>query len=90
MNDKVIRFPTSRLTIDELIENDEISSCNDFFAEIIRDLMTSNIATGDTIATSLCMLANDILRGQNMSDVEIQVFVDEIFPRSGYTFRLDD
>ena len=90
-DDKVIRFPTPyQLTVEEMIENDEITSCCDFIAEIITDLMTSNTATGDTIATSLCMLAHDILRGQQMTDIEIQAFVDEIFPRSGFRFDFDE
>ena len=80
----------SRLTTDELIESEDIKRCGDFFADIIQDLMTSNTATGDTIATSLCMLAHDIMRGQHMTDIEIQFFVDEIFPRSGFRFDFDD
>ena len=78
------------LSIDEIMESQEIVNCNDFFADIITQLLKEEVTDGDTIATSLCMLAHDILVAQHMTSYEIEQFVDEIFPRSGFKFHLHD
>jgi hypothetical protein len=78
------------LSLQEVLDGQEVHDCNRFFADIITQLMTDDIADGDTIATSLCMLAHDMLVAQHMTSYEIQEFVDTIFPRTGYQLHLHD
>ena len=73
----------------DILDNDDVNDAYNYFGEIITDIMVSNIASGDTIATALCMLSHDILKGQNMDEEDIENFVDTLFPRSGYRFDLD-
>jgi hypothetical protein len=72
-----------------MIDNDDVDDAYNFFGEIITELMVSNVASGDTIATALCLLSHDILKGQHMDDDDIESFVDAIFPRGGYRLDLD-
>ena len=87
----IIKFPNSYHVKEyyELLDNDDVNDAYNFFGEIITDLMVQGVASGDTIATALCMLAHDILKGQEMEDEDIEVFVDTIFPRGGHRFDLD-
>ena len=87
----IIKFPSAYHTKEfyELFDNDDVNDAYNFFGEIITDIMVSNVASGDTIATALCMLAHDILKGQNMDDEDIETFVDTLFPRGGYRLDLD-
>lgn len=87
----IIKFPGPYQTSEfyDILENDDVNDAYNFFGEIITDLMVKNVASGDTIATALCMLSNDILKGQHMDDDEIEAFVDTLFPRSGFKFELD-
>jgi len=87
----IIKFPSPTHTKEyyELLDNDDVNDAYNFFGEIITDLMVQGIASGDTIATALCMLSHDILKGQNMDNDDIEIFVDTIFPRNGYKFDLD-
>ncbi len=87
----IIRFPSPlhHKEYYEILENDDVHTTYEFFGEIITDLMVANIASGDTIATALCMLSHDILKGQNMEDDDIETFIDTIFPRDGYKFEIE-
>lgn len=87
----IIKFPNA-YHIEEyykLLDNDDVNDAYNFFGEIITDLMVQGIASGDTIATALCMLSHDILKGQNMDEEDVEVFIDTIFPRGGYRLDLD-
>ena len=82
-DDNIIEFPFIGRDESESFFED-YSEIKQIYADITLSLMKMNVCDGDTAATALAIVALSILKGQNMSNEEIENFGDVIFGNKNY------
>ena len=82
-DDNIIEFPFSNRDESESFFED-YSEIKQIYADITLSLMKMNVCDGDTASTALAIVALSILKGQNMSNEEIENFGDVIFGNKNY------